>query len=144
MTKIIFMAHSGWRWVALLAVVVAFGYGLWGWLGGKSWNPTGRKLAMFATIALDIQLLLGLTLYALEKAWASGLPTGVRFEHPTMMILALVAIHAMSVRVKRGSGDQARYRWLALGTLAALVLVVVGISRLPGGAERLFTVGTSG
>lgn len=141
MTKIIFAAHSGWRWIALLAIVVAIGYGLWGWLSNQPWNQTGRKIAMFATISLDIQLLLGLVLYVLEKGW--NMPTGVRFEHPTFMILALVAVHVMSVRIKRGRGDQTRYRLLALGTLLALVLIVVGIVRLPGGAERLFTMGSS-
>ncbi len=139
MTKIIFAAHSGWRWIALLAVVVAIGYGLWGWLGNQSWNQTGRKIAMFATIALDIQLLLGLVLYVLQKGW--NMPTGARFEHPTFMVLALVAVHVMSAKIKRGSGNQARYRLLALGTLAALVLIVLGIVRLPGGADRLFTMG---
>ena len=140
MTKIIFAAHSGWRWIALLAVLVAIGYGLWGWLGKQSWNQTGRKIAMFATIALDIQLLLGLVLYVLQKGW--NMPTGVRFEHPTFMILALVAVHVMSAKIKRSSGNQTRYRLLALGTLAALVLIVLGIVRLPGGADRLLTMGS--
>jgi hypothetical protein len=140
MTKIIYAAHSGWRWIALLATVVAIGYGLWGWLSRQSWNQTGRKIAMFATIALDIQLLLGLVLYALVGS--KNLPAQSRFAHPLMMVLALVTIHVMSARVKRGSGDQARYRLLALGTLAALALIVAGIASLPGGAERIFSMST--
>lgn len=140
MTNILYAAHSGWRWIALLATLVAVGYGLWGWLGNHPWRANGRKLALFAMIALDIQVLLGLGLYAAEGAWKSGMPTGIRFEHPTFMILALVAIHTMYARVKRDSGVGSRYRLLALGTLAALVLIVIGVARLPGGAERLVTM----
>ena len=57
-------AHSGWRWIAVVALLVAIGYGLWGWLGKKSWTATSRKITLFATIALDIQLLLGIALGA--------------------------------------------------------------------------------
>lgn len=142
MEKILFAAHSGWRWVALLAALVAVGYGLWGWLGGRSWTAQGRKIALFATIALDIQLLGGLILYVVGERWSSAFPTGVRFEHPTIMLLALVAIHVTNARLKRGTNTGGRYRLLALGTAAAVLLIVVGIVRLPGGADRLLTMGS--
>jgi hypothetical protein len=140
MEKILYAAHSGWRWVALLATLVAIGYGLWGWLSGRSWTAQGRKIALFATIALDIQLLLGLVLYVVRESWKSGNPTGVRFEHPTMMLLALVAIHVTNARLKRGTNTGGRYRFLALGTAIAVLLIIVGIVRLPGGADRLLTM----
>ena len=137
MEKILFAAHSGWRWVALLATLVAIGYGLWGWLGGRSWTAQGRKIALFATIALDIQLLGGLVLYVVGERWSNIHPTTVRFEHPTIMLLALVAIHVTNARLKRGTNTGGRYRLLALGTTIALALIVVAIVRLPGGADRL-------
>lgn len=142
MEKFLFAAHSGWRWVALLAALVAIGYGLWGWLGKRSWTTQGRKIALFATIALDIQLLLGLVLYVVRESWRPGIPTGVRFEHPTVMLLALAAIHVTNARLKRGTNTGGRYRLLALGTAAAVLLIVVGILRLPGGADRLLTMGS--
>jgi hypothetical protein len=137
MEKILFAAHSGWRWVALLATLVAIGYGLWGWLGGRSWTAQGRKIALFATIALDIQLLLGLVLYVVGERWSSIYPATVRFEHPVTMLLALAAVHITSARLKRGTNTGGRYRLLALGTTIALLLIVVAIVRLPGGATRL-------
>jgi hypothetical protein len=142
MEKILFAAHSGWRWVALLATLVAIGYGLWGWLGGRSWTAQGRKIALFATIALDIQLLGGLVLYVVGERWSKAFSTGVRFEHPTIMLLALVAIHVTNARLKRGTNTGGRYRLLALGTALALLLIIVGIIRLPGGADRLMTMST--
>jgi hypothetical protein len=142
MEKILFAAHSGWRWVALLATLVAIGYGLWGWLSGRSWTAQGRKIALFTTIALDIQLLLGLVLYVVRESWKAGNPTGVRFEHPTLMLLALAAVHVTSARLKRGTNTGGRYRLLALGTTIALALIIVAIVRLPGGAERLTTMGS--
>jgi hypothetical protein len=137
MEKILYAAHSGWRWVALLATLVAIGYGLWGWLGGRSWTAQGRKIALFATIALDIQLLGGLLLYVVGERWSKSFAPSIRFEHPTIMLLALAAVHITGARLKRGTNTGGRYRLLALGTTIALVLIIVAIVRLPGGATRL-------
>ena len=142
MEKILYAAHSGWRWVAVLALVVAIGYGVWGWLGKREWSAQSRRITLFATIMLDIQLLLGLVLYVIGERWSAAFSSGVRFEHPVIMLLALGAVHVVNARVKRGGSAAARYRLLAFGTLAVLVLIVVGVVRLPGGADRLLTMNT--
>ncbi|KPL83676.1 hypothetical protein [Herpetosiphon geysericola] len=136
MSSFLLNAHSGWRWIVMLAIVVAVGYGLWGWLTKQSWNDTARKIMLFTTIAIDIQLLLGLALYVVNKSWSQLNPATVRFEHPTVMVLALGLAHVVNTKVKRGEIPAARYRLMALGTIAVLVLIVVGIMRLPG--NRLF------
>ena len=137
MYKTIFYLHSGWRWLALLALLIALGYGLWGWLGNKSWSTLSKRIMLIATIVLDIQLILGLTLYVTGAYWSSPL-AGPQIAHPLMMILALVVIHVMNVRVKRATPDMHQYRNLAVGTLATLALIVLGIVSL-GSVERLFT-----
>ncbi|WP_110514934.1 hypothetical protein [Herpetosiphon llansteffanensis] len=136
MSSFLLNAHSGWRWIVMLAILVAVGYGLWGWLTKQSWNDTARKIMLFTTIAIDIQLLLGLALYVVNKSWSQLNPATVRFEHPTVMVLALGLAHVVNTKVKRGEIPAARYRLMALGTIAVLVLIVVGIVRLPG--NRLF------
>ncbi|XSG73157.1 hypothetical protein ACP8Y2_13275 [Herpetosiphon llansteffanensis] len=132
MQTFLLSAHSGWRWIVMLAIVVAVGYGLWGWLTKQSWNDTARKIMLFTTIAIDIQLLLGLVLYVVRQSWDKLNPATVRFEHPTVMVLALALAHVVNAKVKRGEIPAARYRLMALGTIAVLVLIVVGILRLPG------------
>lgn len=136
MQTFLLSAHSGWRWIVMLAVLVAIGYGLWGWLTKQPWNDLARKIMLYTTIAIDIQLLLGLVLYVVRQSWDKLNPATVRFEHPTMMVLALGLAHVVSVKVKRGNVPATRYTWMALGTLAVLILIVVGILRLPG--DRLF------
>ncbi|MBM7845318.1 hypothetical protein [Herpetosiphon giganteus] len=136
MSSFLLNAHSGWRWIVMLAILVAVGYGLWGWLTKQPWSDTARKIMLFTTIAIDIQLLLGLALYVVNKSWSQLNPATVRFEHPTVMVLALGLAHVVNTKVKRGEIPAARYRLMALGTIAVLVLIVVGILRLPG--NRLF------
>lgn len=138
MQTFLLSAHSGWRWIVMLAVLVAIGYGLWGWLTKQPWNDLARKIMLYTTIAIDIQLLGGLALYVANKSWSQLNPAQIRFEHPTMMVLALGLAHVVSVKVKRGKVPATRYTWMALGTLAVLVLIVVGILRLPG--DRLFAM----
>ncbi len=132
MSSFLLNAHSGWRWIVMLAILVAVGYGLWGWLTKQPWNDTARKIMLFTTIAIDIQLLGGLALYVANKSWSQLNPAQIRFEHPTVMVLALGLAHVLNVKVKRGEIPAARYRLMALGTLAVLALIVVGILRLPG------------
>ncbi len=123
----------------MLAIVVAIGYGLWGWLTNQRWSTTGRRITMFATIAVDIQLLLGIVLYVsymIDGRW-SAYSASVKFAHPLMMILALGAIHMTNVRVKRA--DRGKFRVLAVGAIITLVLVVLGIAAL-GDASRIYTM----
>jgi len=60
---------------------------------------------------------------------AMGVPT-LRFfsvEHPTVMLLAVVAVHASSALSQRASASEGRHRLWALGLLVAMGLVAVGI-----------------
>lgn len=141
MQQFLLMAHSGWRWLVFVAAVLSLGYGLWGWLTNQRWQPTARKILLFATIAVDIQWLLGIVLYIARSGWQAQYGTAARFEHPFIMTLAFVAMHVANARAKRATADRSRYQIMALGTLVAVVLVVVGIMRLAGGSSRLFGMG---
>lgn len=117
--------HSLWRWAVLLAAVVALVGALGGWLGQLPPRLAARRAGTFYTVALDIQVVLGLILWA-GKGWYAT-PGYFRFEHPTIMLLALVVAHAGQGLSRRAESPTAAARTVALATAVSLALVVVGI-----------------
>jgi hypothetical protein len=122
---IVFMAHTGWRWVVLATLLAAAAIGLSGWNGHRGWSTAAAGLARFAPIAVDIQVLLGLLVYVTGRWWAEDEVFG-RYIHPSIMLLALAVIHAASVRMRRTTDDTSRYRWLATGSVLALLIAMAG------------------
>ncbi len=59
----ILAVHNILRWIVLILLVVALVRAFWGWFGKREWTSTDRKVGMFYSVSLDIQLLLGLILY---------------------------------------------------------------------------------
>ena len=122
------LLHSFWRWAVLLAGVVALVGALGGWLGALPPALAARRAAAFYTIALDIQVLIGVVLW-LGRGWYAQ-PGFYRLEHPVIMLLALVVAHAgptLARRSKALAAPKAAARVVALSTVVSLVLVVVGI-----------------
>lgn len=83
---------------------------------------------------MDLQVLLGLVYFF----W-TGMVMGIgfplyRIEHLTLMLAAAVVAHLPSMWKKQS--HQQRLRNSLLTILAALVLVFVGVARLPGGWTR--------
>jgi hypothetical protein len=117
--------HSLWRWVVLLVVTVAFVRGLIGWLRGGAWTGNDRLLALVATIALDIQLLLGLAVYGGGSHWESG--TFLAYIHPLVMIIAIVVAHTTTILIRRTEPASAKFRTLTIGLFVALFLITAAI-----------------
>jgi hypothetical protein len=107
-----------------------------GWLGGRAYGRGEAAAGRAFTGLLDLQVLLGLVLYALSPIVRTGLgdlgaAMGVRelrffaVEHITGMVIALVFAHVGAVRVKRASTDASKLRqaaiWQTLATLSILV-----------------------
>jgi hypothetical protein len=55
--------HSWLRWVVLLLGILAVVRGIAGASGRRRWTPADERAGLFFTIALDVQLLIGLLLY---------------------------------------------------------------------------------
>lgn len=119
--------HGEFRWlVALVALVVVVKF-LFGWLGKREYSSLDRTLLTILTIALDINVLLGLILL-----FVGGGFTGPRLEHATTMLLAAVAAH-MTAIWRRSTDSPTKYRNQLLLVLLALALVFLGVWRLRGG-----------
>lgn len=111
--------HSIWRWVLLLAAVLALIGGVAARGGQRpAWaTGTGR----FFTIAIDVQVLTGLILWLGTGAWASN--AFLSFIHPLTMLLATVVAHIGHRREgQAGATGGSQAPWLYLASLALLVL----------------------
>jgi cytochrome bd-type quinol oxidase subunit 1 len=139
MSTLLFHAHSGLRFLVLLAALVALVILLAGWTGRKPWTKGARIATAAFTGLLDLQVLVGIVLVA----------TGVYYPrlmgHITLMVLAAVFAHGLGVAARRAADDRRRYGLALAGVALALVLMLAGIAaigRTPWGTSGRPTVST--
>jgi uncharacterized membrane protein len=121
MTEVLFHAHSGLRYLVLLAAVIAIVFVA---IGMASRGPYGRgsRISGAAFMGLlDLQVVVGLILLALVPFQP------ILIGHIVMMVLALVTAHGLRVMAKRATTDAARHRHALLAVVLPLLLVVGGI-----------------
>jgi hypothetical protein len=122
--------HSILRWATIIvAVVMLVKFGM-GWFGKKPYDDTANRLRVVYTSLMDVQLLLGGFYLVLGGLLGFGWPT-YRLEHLGIMVVAVVLAHLTNLG--KDKGDTVRYRNGFLFLLASLVVVIVGVSLLPGG-----------
>jgi hypothetical protein len=124
MIDAIFHAHSGLRFLVLLAAVVALGVQALGVFGRRPYaRPSRISMAAFTGL-LDLQIVLGIAMVAL------GCFYGALMGHLMMMVLAAGAAHGCSVFArKQADGRRAHAVGLA-GVVLALLLIVAGIGAI--------------
>lgn len=124
----IFYAHSGWRYLVLLMLVLTLAKVLIGMFGKSSWGSLDELLNRFTPIVLDIQFLLGLVLWVLRQRWTDG----ASWEHPVTMIIAVALAHVTSSRVKKAPTDAAKFQAASVGYLITTLVVALGVARITG------------
>lgn len=129
MVQFLFQAHSGWRYIVFLALVVVIVRMLIGWLAKGKWGMWDQRLTLLTTISLDIQLLLGILLWIGEARWA-GDNVLASWEHPVTMFLAVAAAHITSTQIKKRDVDIDKFRTGAIGFLIAALIVALGVARI--------------
>ncbi len=119
----LYHAHSGLRYLVLLAAVaaiVALAYALASGRGARA----ARVLPAVFTGLLDLQILLGIGLVM------GGLFPDAVVGHLVMMIVAAVVAHGASVLAKRASTVQREQVTRLVGIVVALALIIGGIMAL--------------
>jgi len=128
--------HGYNRWLVLVAVAVALIASYRGWLESRAYGRTEALSARTFRTLLDLQVLLGLALYAVSPVVRAGLGDlgaamsvkELRFfavEHITGMVIALAFAHVGSARVRRARTDREKLRQQAIfQTLAAISILV--------------------
>lgn len=139
MYPVVLGLHNVLRWVVLAAGIWAVLLAWQGWMGRRTWTAREAKAARAFVIALDVQLLVGVLLYAffspltrqgMQDMGAAMRDPAVRYfmvEHVAMMLLAIVAAHVGVALVRRAATDSARFQrasiWLGVALAAILGFV---------------------
>lgn len=131
MYSILKSAHSGWRYIVLILLVIAVINALAGWFGKKTYTEGNRKLNVFTLISAHIQLLIGLVLYFFSPFTKLPMSDAIgryfKAEHTAMMIIAIVLITVGNAKSKRVSDAVDKHRNIAIFFGLALVLIIVSI-----------------
>jgi hypothetical protein len=137
---IVLTVHSWLRWLVLGAGIVAFARGVAA--RGGTWTRADDRAGFWFTMALDLQALLGLLLYAVlspitREAFrdisAAMRSSGLRFwavEHIFGMLVALVFVHVGRVRIRRA--EPARRGKLTLIFFGLALVAVLASVPWPG------------
>ncbi len=132
MYQFLLMAHSGWRYIVLLALAVAIIKYLIGWIAKSQWANFDVTMNRLTPIAVDIQWLLGLIIWFMGSWWQNSMRE-IAWEHPFTMTLALVAAHLTARFVKSADNDRRKFMVGTLGYLATGALVAAGVYLIVGG-----------
>lgn len=124
LANILFHAHSGLRYLVLLAGVLSLGYSLVAMLRSRPWDRPGRILLMSFVGLLDLQVLIGLILVFVRMFYPA------LWGHLVMMILAAVVAHIASAINKRRPLAARSHLVAVLGTAGALILIIGGITAI--------------
>lgn len=114
-------AHSGFRYLVLLAGLVVVVYAAYGMATGRGYDKRMRVLSAAFTGLVDLTLLLGL----------ANLFTGRFYPqltgHIAMMVSAAVVAHVVHAVMKRRPAEKQTYAPHLVGTLVVLGLIAAGI-----------------
>ena len=131
--------HSGWAYLALLILIVAFVNALRGLSSKKEFRAKDLRLSLFTLIIMHIQLILGFVMYYMSPYYAHMKEVGMGatmkdatarlfvVEHPLMMIIAIVLITMGFSKHKKKTTDKARFKTIAIFYGLALLLVLLRI-----------------
>lgn len=124
-------AHSGWRYIVLILLVVALLQALAGWLGKKGYTEGNRKLNVFTLISAHIQFLFGLILYFLSPLTkgpsSEALYRYWKMEHIAIMLLAVILITVGNSKSKKIADGVAKHKAIAIFFGLALILIIGSI-----------------
>lgn len=141
---VLLVAHSFVRWGVLAACLLTALRGLARRRAADAWTERDQRVARAFVASVDLQVLLGMTLYfgvsplarAARELWAArGLSAlwaepGLRFigvVHPSLALLAATAAHVAWVSARRTPRPSERHGRLAAGALLAVCLFLAAV-----------------
>ena len=120
---ILFEAHSGLRYLVLLAGAIALLWFLTGWILRKPYGPPAPAAFGAFLGLLDLQGLLGIAM------WIGGRRAPGIVDHLMLMLGAVLVVHLASV-VHRRRPRPVGYGMPLAAVTVALALIVIGILAL--------------
>jgi hypothetical protein len=131
--SVLLTIHSYLRWLILIVALVAVIKFAWGWLRGGAFKSMDRGLTSGFSGLVDLQVTLGIILMIWSGLAGVGFPM-FRIEHAVTMIIAAVVAH-LPARWKNAD-DKKRFRNSLFIVLDVLIIIFIGVARLPGGWGR--------
>jgi hypothetical protein len=131
--------HDTLRWLLLLSLITTLVKYLIGWFGNQRWKKTDNLMGVVFTSLMDIQLLIGLVLYAFLSPITQAAFTDfgaamknadLRFyavEHVAMMLIAVVLVHIGRAKSKKAATDVSKFRVATIFYSLALVVILAAI-----------------
>lgn len=127
--------HSGWAYIALLALVVAVVTFLSGMFSKTEFTSANRKIGLIALIVIHIQLLVGLILYFVSPLGFASLgqmsDKALRLtslEHPLINIIAIALITIGWSKHKKLVTSASKFKTFSIFYGLGLLLI---LSRIP-------------
>lgn len=114
-------AHSGIRYLVLLAGILALGYALFGLATGRRYDRGMQVLASSFAGLIHLQILLGVGVIFTRGFYPALI------GHITMMLFAAAVAQVASSVMKRRPAEERSYTPHLVATAVALVLLVGGI-----------------
>ena len=124
--------HSIVRWVIVIVGLAAIVKFLLGLARKSEFGKADRGLSAGFSGLMDTQVLLGFIYFFITGFGGAGFPM-YRIEHMSTMLVAAVIGHIPAMFKKKDVKKFAVAFWAIIG---ALILVVIGVYRLPGGWTR--------
>lgn len=125
--NILLQAHSGVRWLVVVVTLIALVWMIIGLLQKRAYDQGAKRIMLAFSGVITLQWLLGLIVFLVMNSFS----VGYRWEHAVTMTLATGVAH-MHQRWKKAE-DRVRYRNSLLIILIVLMLVFIGVARLPQG-----------
>jgi hypothetical protein len=124
-------AHSGFRWLVVLFLVLAILKAFSGWFGKKEYGKADNLIAILLISFTHLQFVLGLAIYFMGGKLASiaeamKIPAA-RFwavEHGVTLILAIVLITLGRVKSKKATTSEDKHKKGAMFYVLAFILIL--------------------
>jgi len=123
--------HSILRWLIVVVGFIALVKFLIGWARKSAFDKMDRGLSAGFSGLMDLQVTLGLLYFLITGFGGVGFPP-FRIEHMVTMLIAAVVGHSPAM-FKKAANKHAVAFYAVIG---ALILVVIGVYRLPRGWSR--------
>ena len=126
--QILLSIHSIIRWLIVIVAVIAAVKFAVGWRRGSVFQKIDVNLSKGFSGLMDLQVTLGLIYFIWNGLADEGFPS-FRIEHAVTMIIAAVVAHLHVLW--KNSDDKTRFRHSLFIVLDTLVIVLIGVARLP-------------
>jgi hypothetical protein len=117
--------HSYWRYLVLIAAIVAVVLSVLAYLGSRPWDTITDRASLIFTIAMDVQVLIGILVWILADYSPDN--TYLRWIHPLMMIVAVALAHVGRARADHAADSRAKGMQATIFFVLSLAVVLLAI-----------------